>query len=187
MSPSHSCIRPANMASDWIHINLRSVLGPEIQKGIDLHHKMDSFTDAHSAVKEMNAHLRPILRKYSPVGSDLLIDFFLAHHWYLFHNCSYADFCSDVYAQLLCCRDKFPKKVALRFQRMGEWQWLNSLPTSQSWSRVLKNMDKRARYESNFIGMEKEILTKFSQYRQLFERFYRDCMETFPSEYHKKL
>jgi acyl carrier protein phosphodiesterase len=165
---------------------MRRVLTPEIQKGIHLHQKMDNFTDSHLAVKEINTCLRPILRKYSPVGSDLLIDFFLAHHWYRFHNCSYIDFCKDVYAQLVNCQDKFPKQVALRFQKMGEGQWLNTLPSSQSWSRILKNMDGRAQYKSNFSAMEKEIMANFSKYRQLFERFYRDAMQTFPSEYHRQ-
>ncbi len=177
-------IRAANLVTDWIDIAATDTFPMSIQQGMSLHRAIDAFTDQHPAVREMNALIRPILRKYSPVGSDLIIDFLLAHHWYRFHNCSYSSFCSDIYSQLLACSSAFSPLISERILKMVEYRWLNIQPNSSSWSQTLVNMDKRAQFPSNFIGLQYELLNHFGQYRSLFEELYVDAMRTFPSEYH---
>jgi len=184
LSPPDPVIRVANMATDWMDISATDTFPMRIQEGMRLHRAIDAFTDQHPAVREMNALIRPILRKYSPVGSDLIIDFLLAHHWYRFHNCSYSAFCSDMYSQLLACSSAFSPLIAERIQKMVEYRWLHTQRNSTSWTRTLVNMDKRAKFPSNFIALQYELLNHFGQYRTLFEELYVDAMHAFPSEYH---
>lgn len=184
LSPPDSMIRTANLVTDWIDISLADKFPMDIQQGMSLHRAIDAFTDQHPVVREMNVLLRPILRKYSPVGSDLVIDFLLAHHWYRFHNCSYREFCSDMYSQLLACAPAFPPFISQRIRKIVAYRWLNAKPDSTSWVRTLVNMDKRAQFPSNFVGVHADLLANFSSYRVLFEAFYTDAIRSFPSEYH---
>ncbi len=184
LSPFQATIRTANLVADWIDILDYSSLSKEIQIGIELHRAIDSFTDHHPAVREMNRLLRPLLHKYSPVGSDLIIDFLIAHHWYRFHNCSYTAFCSDMYIQMEISKIYFPDLIATRISKMVGYRWLDNKQDSKSWQYTLLNMDKRARFPSNFVGVQHLLLDKFAVFRSLFESFYLEASEKFPSEYH---
>ena len=184
LSPSSARIRTANLVADWIpHADL-SEFSEDIRHGFQRHRAIDSYTDAHPAVREMNRLLRPTVKKYSPVASDLIIDFLLAHHWYRYHNCTYEAFCSDMYVQLKAASTSFPPLVSQRLEKLVRYQWLNNKRDSLSWQHTLKNMDKRARFPSNFMAVQSLLLDEFALFRELFENLYEEARIRFPSAYH---
>lgn len=136
--------------TDWLDITALHQLPLSIQQGVELHRAIDTFTDRHPAVRQITSILRPTLKKYSPVGADLVLDFLLAHHWYRYHNCSFSDFCSDMYRTLMEASRFLPDPIDLRIRKMVKYQWLNKAPISSSWTPTLINMDKRARFPSKF-------------------------------------
>jgi acyl carrier protein phosphodiesterase len=175
------------LVADWIEASDLPQLSSEVLRGIELHRAIDHFTDHHPAVREMNTILRPTLRKYSPVGSDLIIDFLIAHHWYLFHNCSYSSFCSDIYIQINESKEEFSPIIHDRLNRICRHRWLDRKQDSESWKYTLLNMDKRARFPSNFMGVQKLLLEKFSLFNSLFISVYSEATQLFPSEYQRKI
>lgn len=185
LSPPKPSERIGNLVADWIDVAALPQLSSEILRGIKLHRAIDHFTDHHPAVREMNTILRPTLRKYSPVGSDLIIDFLIAHHWYLFHNCSYSSFCADMYIQIHATKSEFPPIISDRLNRMLSHRWLDRKQDSQSWKYTLLNMDKRARFPSNFIAIQKLLLEEFALFNSLFFSVYSEAAQLFPSEYHR--
>ena len=50
-----------------------------VQKGIQLHRSIDSFTDEHPATKEMKKVFKPAYGLYAGAFADIVYDYFLAN------------------------------------------------------------------------------------------------------------
>lgn len=90
-----------NFIGDYVKGRQYSEYPPEIQTGILLHRQIDFFTDSHPLVKECNALLQPIYRKYAGIVTDLYFDHFLAKNWSDYSSQSLASYTKEVHAVLL--------------------------------------------------------------------------------------
>jgi len=74
-------IMVGNFIGDYVKGRNHTKYTQNIQKGIILHRKIDSFTDNHSLVK-INAEIfRPLYQKYAVVVIDIVMDHILAKNW----------------------------------------------------------------------------------------------------------
>ena len=89
-----------NFIADGLPRSKWSKLPASIQKGVRLHHFIDTFTDSHPKTEELIASLRPSQGKYAPVVSDLLIDHVLARDWDRYASIPLPDFVDRVHTEL---------------------------------------------------------------------------------------
>src|SRR5690242_14374205 len=67
-----------NMISDFVKGNKKFDYPVNVQKGIALHRRIDTFTDAHIATKNAKEIFKPSTGAYAPVFVDVVYDHFLA-------------------------------------------------------------------------------------------------------------
>ncbi len=70
-----------NFMADFLTKNEAEAVKPSLRQGIEVHKRIDSFTDSHPSVLEAIKILRPTQKKYSPVVVDILLDYILTQKW----------------------------------------------------------------------------------------------------------
>lgn len=70
---------------------------PQMQKGILLHRRIDSFADTHPLVREAVSLGREPFGRYAAVVMDLFFDYFLAKHFREYATCSLSSFARRFY------------------------------------------------------------------------------------------
>jgi acyl carrier protein phosphodiesterase len=74
---------------------------PEVEHGIRLHRRVDSFTDAHPVVRAAKTRLQPPYRRYAGILLDVYFDHCLALHWHQHHPQSLEEFVTDSHQKLM--------------------------------------------------------------------------------------
>ena len=70
-----------NFIADSVKGSAYNNFSKEIQQGLILHRKIDSFTDSHPVVEQSKQRLRAKYKKYSSVIVDIYYDHYLAINW----------------------------------------------------------------------------------------------------------
>jgi acyl carrier protein phosphodiesterase len=81
LSGDNPGIMVGNFIGDYVKGSNHNKYIQDIQKGIILHRKIDSFTDSHPLVKINAKIFRPLYQRYALVVIDIVMDHILAKNW----------------------------------------------------------------------------------------------------------
>lgn len=95
-----------------------------IQEGVQLHRKIDQFTDQHPLVIQGVHRLHPFHRKYASVIVDVFYDYLLVKNWTEFTAEEFIPFTKRVYAILERYKPFMPMKIQIRLSNMLDGDWL---------------------------------------------------------------
>ena len=109
---------------DQIKGRLTGRFHPQVEFGIQLHRKIDAYTDAHAIVKRSYGRLDPKFRRYCPILMDIFYDHILARNWQEFHHEALQDFNDWVFATLEAWHDELPDESRSIARRMEQSQIL---------------------------------------------------------------
>ena len=87
-----------NLAADFC----RKANCAEYQKGLELHKKIDMFTDAHPAVVNARGLFPGELRRFSSVILDLVFDYCLSRSWHQWQATSRSTFIESRLDSIRC-------------------------------------------------------------------------------------
>ncbi len=143
----------------------------EVQKGITLHRKIDSYTDSHPIVKKSVSRLFPKYSHYSTVIVDILYDHFLAANWKKYSDTPLEEYISSFYALLHEHYEILPRRIQNFMPYMIKDNWLLSYASIQGIGTILYQMNQRTKNRSkmNFAVIElEEFYTDFGKEFQSF-------------------
>ena len=137
-----------NMIADHVKGKKALEAYPEgIQRGMHLHRAIDTFTDAHPAVRRAGIWFRPVYRLYSGPITDALFDHYLANDPRCFESAAaLKEFSKHTYAQLDTQADYFPPPFAAYFPHMKEHDWLTNYRQLPGMQRSLNGLVRRAKH-----------------------------------------
>ena len=92
-------------------------LPPDWAAGVELHRWIDSFSDAHPAVRSLLARFEPPWRRYGGVIVDVLFDHMLTRHWSRFGTGELGRLENEIDALLARHRPSLPARLV----RFSEW------------------------------------------------------------------
>lgn len=141
-----------------------------IQKGIQLHRAIDTFTDQHAATKEAKQYLRPAVGQYAGAFMDIVYDHFLALDSEELSKAGWKDFAEEVYEQLTTQQSILPEKFARMLPYMTSQNWLFNYRFTQGIENSFGGLARRAQYLTD-AGTAFALFTE--HYSEL-ERHYRD-------------
>ena len=134
-----------NMISDFLKGRRRYDFPPEIQAGIELHRRIDDFTDTHPATHAAKEFFRPHYRLYSGPIVDVIYDHFLANDADAFPDSDHLlRFTEATYASLERSAEYFPEGFARIFPYMRAQNWLYNYRHSEGIGRSLLGLSRRA-------------------------------------------
>lgn len=156
-----------------------------ISKGIQLHRRIDAFTDSHAQSRELVLMLRERHGKYASVVVDLIWDYYLSSTWSQYSDITLNDFTIKTYKILQDYKHQFPTRLNLRFDEMVANDFLNAYSDLSRTRQSLKWMDRRARFDSNFEDAVIDIQNNDKLFESMFHDFFKD-IKVFVSDFYER-
>lgn len=145
---------------------------PEIKRGIQLHRKIDQFTDHCSLVRDSHKLIYPIFHKYAGVVTDVFFDHFLAVYWLQFHHTDLYQYSQQVYRLMQNNYDLMPLKTKALLPYMIKGNWLYNYSTIAGVDRALKGLSRRTPFVSGMEHAGKELEENYGVYTENFMVFF---------------
>ncbi|HRN92737.1 MAG TPA: ACP phosphodiesterase [Ferruginibacter sp.] len=136
-----------NMISDFVKGKNKFNYSEGIQKGIQLHRLIDTFTDEHPATKRVKSVFAPHYRLYASPISDIVFDYFVANDAELFLSQSHLqEFAQHTYRVLDAHHVLFPEPFHSMFPYMKQQNWLYHYSEDWGVMKGLQGLERRALY-----------------------------------------
>jgi len=166
-----------NMIADFIKKNQEEIYSPAVQRGIQLHRMIDSYTDQHPIVRKGTKRLRPTQGKYAPVVIDILYDHLLAKNWEKYSNMPLSEFAKQQYTLLNDNLKILPKKLQKNLPKMIKGNWLVGYGQEIGIRYTLERMDERTKFPSSFVTAFDTLKEFYPLFEEEFNLFYPDLVE----------
>jgi acyl carrier protein phosphodiesterase len=173
LSGNNSEVMLGNFIADSVRRSQRGQYSELMQRGIELHHVIDSFTDVHPIVKRSKDRLRPAFGHYTAVIIDVLYDHFLAASWASRHSGQELPaFAESFYKLLNENLNQLPERIQSFGPYMITHNWLVGYAQLDGIERALTGLSRRA---SNPVRMQDSIAlikADYAGFQAEFEEFY---------------
>jgi acyl carrier protein phosphodiesterase len=161
-----------NYIADSVKGSAYNKFSHEIQQGILLHRKIDTFTDTHPIVEQSKKRLREKYKKYSSVIVDIYYDHYLAINWKDYSTVDLQDFSNNIYKIVERHHDIFPKKSQRFTSYMMQYNILYAYSTLDGIEQVLKGMACRSIFESKMEYAIEDLKEHYHLFGEEFKSFY---------------
>ena len=174
LSGDNDELKIGNFIADGIAGNKYKNYPLEVQKGILLHRKIDSFTDAHPTVRISKKRLHSRYRHYDGVIIDILYDHFLAKNWSVYSETDLNDYAQQFYVLLESNYEMLPEKIKHLLPYMIKGNWLYNYSTLEGIESVLIGMNKRTKNKSQMNLAIEDLNLYYSELENDFTDFFED-------------
>ncbi|MGI9552434.1 MAG: ACP phosphodiesterase [Aurantibacter sp.] len=165
-----------NFIADSIRGNKYKHLPEQVQKGILLHRKIDTYTDAHPIPKKSSKRLHHNYSHYSRVIVDIFYDHFLAKNWKVYSDVPLATFVDHFYDLL---EDNFtilPQGVQRMMPYMIADNWLYNYSKMEGIARVLNGMNRRTKNRSKMNFAIRDLEEHYEDFESEFTEFFEELI-----------
>lgn len=177
-------ILTGNMIGD--HVKGKQVLEqypPDIKKGLEIHRKIDGFSDTHPATQRGKLLFREHYGLYAGAIMDTLYDHFLANDPKLFESeQALYSFTQTVYAQLDEHKEYMPEGFAAYFPHMKEYNWLYNYRSLKGIERSLNGLVRRAQHMPPAEQAYQQFVTSYYQLNQCYYELIDDVIKFVKNE-----
>lgn len=167
-------------SAEWENFNR------EVVYGIELHHKIDFFTDNHSVVEQSKKRLRDKHGKYTPVIVDIVYDHFLAANFSRYSEEPLAAFAENCYALFHRRWDELPTAVQRMLPYMEEGNWLVNYGSRAGLQRTLTGMSRRASFRNKMDEATSDVFDDYDRFEEDFHAYF-PLLRDYVSEEIRKL
>jgi len=176
LSHGDEAVLIGNFIADFINAKQARMMDERYQKGIELHRKIDSFTDKHLEFRKGTKRLSKHHSKYSPVVLDILYDHLLAVNWKKYSDLSLEEHAQKTYAIFEKHMDAFIDQGVEHIPRMIDHDFLGAYAYAEKVEYVLSRMDLRTRFASQFENAIDHLHEDYDLYNQEFNLFFPDII-----------
>lgn len=161
------------MLGDFVKGAAKNNYPPVIQRNIELHRSIDSFTDAHPIVRASKAEFTAERRRFAGVLLDIFFDHYLAKHWASFSPIDLPSFTTNVYAALQAHHEILPERLQRMLPFMRAEDWLGSYARIEWIDVTLQRMARR-------LSRGEMVASGGGELRRNYEKFEADFRLFFP-------
>ncbi|MDT0295137.1 acyl carrier protein phosphodiesterase [Mesonia ostreae] len=176
LSQDRDLVQIGNFAADPIKGKKYKSLPLEMQKGILLHRKIDSFTDAHAIVYKSAHRLFAKYGHYNGVIMDVFYDHFLAKNWTSYSQIPLAEYVDHFYNLLEIHFELLPKSVQRFYPYMVAQNWLVSYASIEGIETVLTQMNRRIIHNIPLHESIVELRTFYEELEHEFSLFFTELI-----------
>lgn len=160
-----------SLYGDFVKGPLRGQWPADIEAAIQLHRRIDVFTDRHPLQQQARARFSPQQRRYAGIVLDVFFDHCLARHWSDYAHEPLSHFTGRVY-RVLATERSLPERLAWIAPRMAAQDWLGSYREFAVLEQVVQALDRRLSRPGLLLGSLAEL-----------ERLYQPLVEDFHAFY----
>ncbi len=168
-----------NFIADFIKNNQLGDFSEDMQRGVQFHRRIDTFTDAHPMFRQSSARLHADHHKYSPVVTDVFYDFLLAKNWDTYEPPfpTVGDFAQSVYQLLIRNFSLLPDNLKKRIDAMISDDWLMHYISYEGLERTFHLLEKIARFPGNFHLATANLKKHLPELDKDFNAFFPEIIE----------
>lgn len=162
-----------NMISDYVKGKTKFNYSTGIQKGIELHRAIDTFTDENTVTKQAKQLLKHAVGLYSGAFVDVVYDHFLAIDKNEFANENVLmNFTQTTYQLLQPYENIFPEKFKKMFSFMQQQNWLYKYQFHQGIEKSFGGLVQRAKYLTDSTNAFKSFENNYDDFKSYYEEFF---------------
>jgi acyl carrier protein phosphodiesterase len=160
-----------SLYGDFVKGRLHGRFPAGIEAAIQLHRRIDVFTDRHPLVEQARARFPAERRRTSGILLDLFFDHCLARDWAEFAHEPLPQFTERVY-RVLAAEPQLPERLAFIAPRMAAQDWLGSYTDFAVLEQVLLGMGRRLSRPQLLEGAMGELERLYEPLSEDFRQFY---------------
>ncbi|NJS42298.1 DUF479 domain-containing protein [Candidatus Gracilibacteria bacterium] len=165
-----------NLLGDFVKGSTVNLYDGEIRKGIDLHRKVDSYTDSHVIVRSSKSLISPQRRRFAGVLVDVFYDHFLAKNWREYSEVPLSDFARCAYKILQDNRDILPESLQRVLPIIIARDLLSSYQEISEIASTLARMSARIKRINNLASGIEDLTVNYQQLESDFRAFFPDLI-----------
>lgn len=165
-----------NLLGDFVKGSAKNQYSHFIQEGIELHRKVDSYTDSHQIVRNTKQIVSLPRRRYAGILIDMFYDHFLATHWQDYNQTTLKSFTQRVYAILLQHQTILPDKLRKILPLIVGQDLLGSYQEIDGIEQALKRIAPRLRNGEIFASGIEELQAHYKEFDISFQVFFPDLI-----------
>lgn len=170
-----------NLLGDFVRKGGEGAFSERVQRGIELHRRIDGFTDRHSVFRQSRQRIRPELRRFGGIAVDLFYDHFLAREFSSYHDVPLEQFAEQFYRLLEHYEPQLPPKLQQIMPSMIERNWLVSYREVDTIERALSRISLRLSRPNALGDTAEDFRLCYDDFASDFEAFFPDLL-TFTRE-----
>ncbi len=160
-----------SLYGDFVKGRLQGQFDPEIETAIQLHRRIDVFTDRHPRVDVALSRFSLTRRRYAGIVLDVFFDHCLARDWALYADRPLELFTSDVY-RVLSAQPELPDRLAKIAPHMVAHDWLGSYREFEVLEQVLRGISRRLTRPEELAAAMQELRVLYEPLSEDFRLFY---------------
>lgn len=165
-------LKLGNFIADWVKGRSFEHFPLQVQKGIEIHRFIDSFTDRHSLTKQGSARLKTHYGRYSGIVMDLFFDHFLAHNWQNYSRQARFYYVKQVYWLLVRNFRILPRRVQAFLPFLIASNRLESYATFAGLETALRLMGKHTSLPAKSTMAIEVLNQNYEQFHHEFHAFF---------------
>ncbi|WET02174.1 acyl carrier protein phosphodiesterase [Flavobacterium sp. YJ01] len=174
LSGENDLIKIGNFMADGIRGKQFEHFPIDVQKGIQLHRFIDTYTDSHDIFRKSTKRLHDRYHHYSGVIVDIVYDHFLAKNWSNYSDEKLETFISRFYNSLHDNYDILTEKTQDLMPYMIGRNWLLSYRTVDGIHQILTQMDRRSKNISQMQYAVEELKDFYDDFEEEFTLFFEE-------------
>lgn len=161
---------------DFVKGSRKEQYPEQIQKGIELHRKIDSYTDSHPMTQASRRLYRPPWRRFAGIIVDLSYDHFLYRHWSKYTHTALTPFILNAYEILKTHQAMLPERLQAMIPLMIRDDWIGSYRDLNGVQQALQRLSKRVTNGYHLVGAIAEIKLHYPNLESNFLSFFPDLI-----------
>lgn len=175
-----------NMISDYVKGKAKFDYPEGIQRGIQLHRAIDSFTDAHPVNAIARKVFRPAVGLYAGAFVDIVYDHYLAKDTLAFPGESLFEYSQWVYATIGNYSAWFPDRFAVMYPYMKSQDWLTNYQERWGIEKSMAGLVRRAKYLEDSQAVFAAFEAEYDFLEKCYHRFFPELL-LFVNNYYRDL
>lgn len=185
LSFNEPAILVGNMISDFVKGKAKYSYPENIQKGINLHRAIDSFTDSHIATQQAKIYFKPVVGLYAGAFVDVVYDHFLATDKNQFaNNIALEKFAENVYQTLQANISFLPEKFKNMLPYMQQQNWLYNYQYNWGIDKSFQGLVHRAKYLESSQKAFEVFEKNYAALSTCYQLFFQDVKSFSEKEIH---
>jgi len=177
LSFHHPSLLVGNMISDFVKGKKQFDYSIAIQKGIQLHRAIDTFTDEHQATKQAKLFLKPVVGLYAGAFIDIVYDHFLAIDTHQFKSDKeLAVFAANTYHVLDNHLSVLPIPFQEMLPHMKQQNWLYNYQFIWGIEKSFAGLVRRANYLQTHQPALEAFQINYKALKESYDLFFPDVL-----------
>lgn len=170
-----------NFFADAVKGNGFNKFPRDIQYGIKIHRKIDSFTDSHPIFRQTLERIRVHFGKFAGIVVDIYYDHYLAQNWSQFSDTQLPEYTDHVYKILEARYELLPDRTKRLLPFLTSQNWLLAYANFNGLNAVFHGMDRRTGLQSGMSNAVPVLLENYNAIKEDFLNYY-PILEKFTKE-----